>query len=83
MLATSKSMKVKNPAAVLSNEDGIFEVTSPTGDVFCVICEKGVGMTFSRLGDAPRARASASWQIRRRENSKVVAFPCNPGRPAA
>ncbi len=64
------TMRVKHPAAALLDADGVFEITSPSGEVFCVTCQKGVGMSFSRIPEGRRkARASASWHIRRHPNS--------------
>src|SRR6266446_3384862 len=60
--AQSKA-KVKNPAAVLLDEDGVFELTSPWGDVFRVTCQRGVGMAFTRVGEVGRrTRCSTTWR---------------------
>jgi hypothetical protein len=84
MSIESKSTKVKNPAAALLDQDGVFEVTSPNGDVFCVTCQKGVGMSFARLDETQRkGRAGSRWEIRRQTNSKLLTFPRNSGRSAA
>ena len=38
MQTITRMVKVNNPTAVLLNEDGVFEVTSPLGSVFDVCC---------------------------------------------
>ena len=61
-----RKIRVKNPAEVLLHQDGVFEVTSPSGDVFHVTCYKGVKMAFTRVGELDRrTRNSTTWRIRR------------------
>jgi len=68
MLHGAKSKtRIKNPAEVLLHQDGVFEVTAPSGDVFHVTCHKGVRMVFTRVGELNRrTRNSTTWRIRRR-----------------
>jgi len=59
---------VENPAEVLRNEEGIFEVTSPFGHVFAVTCRRGSQMKVREIGQSDDLQIFAArsvWQIRR------------------
>ena len=43
------SLIVENPAEILRNEDGIFEVTSPYGHIFRVTCRRGAQMSVHEI----------------------------------
>ena len=62
-------LEVENPAEVLRNKTGIFEVTSPYGHTFEVTCHSGTRMSMRELGVPKRApitpQDGASWKIRR------------------
>jgi hypothetical protein len=62
-------LEVENPAEVLRNETGIFEVTSPYGHTFQVTCTPGTRMSVREIGVPKRAEITpgpgASWKIRR------------------
>ena len=62
-------LEVENPAEVLRNKTGIFEVTSPYGHTFEVTCRFGARMSARELGVPKRAeitpQAGAHWKIRR------------------
>jgi hypothetical protein len=63
-------VKVQNPAAVLLDEDGVFELTSPWGDVFRVTCHRGVGMAFTQVDEVGRrTRYGTRWRIRRHRSA--------------
>jgi len=62
-------LEVENPAEVLRNQTGVFEVTSPYGHTFEVVCRSGARMSVREIGVPKRAQISehpgASWRIRR------------------
>lgn len=67
---------VENPAEVLRNEEGIFEVVSPYGHVFAVVCHRGSQMKVHEIGEAqsPVVMPSRSvWQIKRMKSASAAA----------
>ena len=44
------TLEVENPKEVLRNEDGTFQVISPTGYIFQVTCRKGRNMRVREIG---------------------------------
>jgi hypothetical protein len=59
--------EVDNPAEVLRNENGIFEVMSPYGYVFQVTCRPGKRMDIRKIGEpksSPPLQGTI-WRIRR------------------
>ena len=42
-------VEVINPAEILRNQDGIFEVISPYGHVFQVTCRRGAKMSVREM----------------------------------
>jgi hypothetical protein len=65
--AVNGTVEVQNPAEVLRNQDGIFEVTSPYGHVFQVTCRRGAKMSVRELSEPQRAQTiqNMAWRIRR------------------
>ena len=65
MIELSGSIKVENPAEILRNQNGIFRVTSPEGQVFQVTCRKGSLMRIREIGGTEKASVSEprQWQI--------------------
>jgi hypothetical protein len=61
------TVEVLNPAEILRNQDGIFEVTSPFGHIFQVTCRRGAKMSVREISEPQRAPSAASmtWRIRR------------------
>jgi hypothetical protein len=61
------TVDVLNPAEILRNQDGIFEVTSPYGHVFQVTCRRGAKMSVREISEPQRAQGAErmSWRIRR------------------
>lgn len=61
-------VKVKNPSEVLVYQDGVFELTSPSGDIFHVTCHRGMRMTFTQTVPNRKkeggAREGTNWRIR-------------------
>jgi hypothetical protein len=66
-------LEVENPAEILRNENGLFEVTSPFGQVFQVDCHQGRLMRVREIGQAKKIPLGAFygtiWRIRRVENA--------------
>ena len=64
-----KILEVENPAEVLRNQTGIFEVTSPYGHTFEVTCRSGSRMSVREIGAPKRAeitpQAGSRWTVRR------------------
>jgi len=58
--------EVRNPAEALVNQEGIFEVVSPTGKVFEVTCRRGHGMSFKQIRAMEEKQPSSqeNWLIR-------------------
>jgi hypothetical protein len=65
--AMDGTMEVDNPAEVLRNENGVFEVTSPYGHIFEVVCRRGFKMGIREIGHPERALWGRGiiWRIRR------------------
>jgi hypothetical protein len=61
------TVEVDNPAEVLRNEDGVFEVTSPYGHVFQVMCRRGWKMSIRGISEPKHAEVPGRmlWRIRR------------------
>jgi hypothetical protein len=59
--------EVENPAEVLRNENGVFEVMSPYGYVFQVTCRPGTRMGISEVSEPKFAKVTqgTTWRIRR------------------
>jgi hypothetical protein len=60
-------LEVDNPAEILRNEDGVFEVTSPYGHVFEVTCRRGIKMGIREI-DRPEEAVwgrGMIWRIRK------------------
>lgn len=53
-------MEVENPAEILREQDGTFEVTSPYGYVFRVICRRGRKMDIQEIGERERVEVLRS-----------------------
>ena len=60
-------VEVLNPAEILRNQDGIFEVTSPYGHVFQVTCRRGAKMSVREVSEPQRVPAAenVTWRIKR------------------
>jgi len=60
-------MEVDNPAEMLRNAEGTFEVTSPFGHVFHVTCRPGTRMSVSEISEPKRVQAPDGmiWRIRK------------------
>jgi hypothetical protein len=61
-------LKVENPAEVLRGQEGLFEVVSPYGYTFEVICQPGVLMQVRELHHSDSANLKPEqivWKIRR------------------
>jgi hypothetical protein len=63
------TVEVENPAEVLREEDGVFEVTSPYGHVFQVICRRGARMSVCEISEPKRAGNSPSPALRNHNQS--------------
>lgn len=63
----SGTVEVLNPAEILRNQDGIFEVTSPYGHVFQVTCRRGAKMSVRELSEPQRSLSAENmtWRIKR------------------
>ena len=63
----SGTVEVVNPAEILRNQDGIFEVTSPYGHVFQVTCRRGAKMSVREISEPQRLQSAESitWRIKR------------------
>ena len=61
------TVQVENPAEVLRDADGVFEVTSPYGHVFRVTCRRGARMDICEISEPKRAAMpdGMTWRIRR------------------
>ena len=71
------SLIVENPAEILRNEDGIFEVTSPYGHVFRVTCKRGTQMSVHEIPQPDLIEQLSPsrfvWRIRRIERAMRAA----------
>jgi hypothetical protein len=61
------TVEVENPAELLRNQNGVFEVTSHYGHVFQVTCRPGSKMSVRELSEPQRAHTvqNMAWRIRR------------------
>jgi len=61
------TVEVDNPAEILRDENGIFEVTSPYGHVFEVVCKRGSKMGIREIGYPEEAvwGRGVIWRIRK------------------
>ena len=59
--------ETENPAEVLRNEEGVFEVTSPWGHVFRVTCARSAKMHVREISEPKQVMepSKAMWRIRR------------------
>ncbi len=59
--------EVENPAELLRNENGVFEVTSPYGYVFEVTCHPGTKMSIRGISEPKSAiiKEERMWRIKR------------------
>lgn len=59
--------ETENPAEVLRNEDGAFEVTSPWGHVFEVKCCRSAKMHVREVSEPKQVMepSKGTWRIRR------------------
>jgi len=60
-------VEVINPAEILRNQDGIFEVISPYGHVFQVTCRRGTKMNVREISEPQRSQSveNTVWRIKR------------------
>jgi hypothetical protein len=60
-------LEVDNPAEVLRNENGVFEVVSPFGHVFEVTCKRGTKMGIREIDHPEEATwgRGVIWRIRK------------------
>ena len=59
-------VEVKSPVEALRDEDGVFEVSSPYGHVFQVICRRGGRMDVRELVETKhKVPIRVLWRIRR------------------
>ena len=68
MIDTSdQTIEVENPTEVLREEDGTFEVTSPYGHIFRVLCRRGTKISVRQIVEPklPVATPGVIWRIRR------------------
>ncbi len=74
MLKLHETVVVPNPAEALRLESGVFNVTSPTGDTFRVICRPGHRMVIDQHRFLPEMkRTDLVWRIQ-----KVSGMPYEP-----
>jgi hypothetical protein len=61
------TVEVLNPAEILRNQDGVFEVTSHYGHVFRVTCRRGARMSVREISEPQRISAAenVTWRIKR------------------
>jgi hypothetical protein len=67
MVELNGTVEVENPAEALRNQNGIFRVTSPDGQVFQVTCRTGLNMRIREIGASERTIISEPkrWQIQK------------------
>jgi hypothetical protein len=67
MLELDGTVEVENPSEVLRNQSGIFEVTSPDGQVFQVTCNRGSNMRIRRIGASEKTTIAEPkrWRIQK------------------
>jgi hypothetical protein len=61
------TVEVMNPAEILRNQDGTFEVISPYGHVFQVTCRRGAKMSVREISEPQRSPSLENmvWRIKR------------------
>jgi hypothetical protein len=69
MVELSSTIEVENPAKALRNQNGIFRVTSPDGQIFQVTCRRGSNMRIREIGASEKKLSSEPnrWQIQKLE----------------
>jgi hypothetical protein len=66
MFPLNETLVVNDPLEALRNEEGVFEVTSPTGDHFQVNCRPGHQHDVKPLAYVPEDRRSdLRWAIKK------------------
>jgi hypothetical protein len=66
MFPLNETLIVHNPLEALRNQEGVFEVTSPTGDHFQVICQPGHQHNVKPLAYvAEDIRSDFKWAIKK------------------
>ncbi len=63
MLNLNETLLAYDPAEALKDETGKFEVISPTGEKFSVICRSGQSITNIRI--ETKRHPSQQWHIRK------------------
>ena len=68
------AVTVDNPAEVLRNQNGVFEVVSPYGMVFHVTCQPGTLMKMREVSKPPRniEPVSMAWRIRKVSSPSIL-----------
>ena len=63
----SLGVEVENPAEILREQNGTFEVTSPYGHVFEVVCRRGRKMEIREICEREQVAIphGMRWRIRR------------------
>lgn len=75
MKSVNWPMVVENPAEILRNEEGIFEVISPYGHVFQVVCHRGSQMNVREITQADASEITPTrfvWRIKRVERMSAA-----------
>src|SRR5207245_2834498 len=82
MVELNGNVAVENPAEALRNQDGIFQVTSPYGQVFEVTCRRGSNMHIREIGDSGKCQVSVPklWQMHDMINQmcKIISVTASP-----
>lgn len=63
----TNTWEVENPAEFLRNQNGEYEVISPYGHIFEVVCRRGSQMSVREVSEPqwPVSVPGAMWRIRR------------------
>ena len=71
MYTIDQTVEVTHLAAALVDEEGVFEVTSPQGNIFEVTCSRKCRMSFREICDGKRIRKTngITWRVRRLHRS--------------
>ncbi len=64
MINLNETLLAYDPAEALRDEVGKFEVTSPTGEKFSVICRTGHSITNIRV-ETTKGHSNQQWYIRK------------------
>jgi hypothetical protein len=69
MVEINGTVEVENPAEALRNQNGIFRVTSPYGQVFQVTCRNGSNIRIREIGASEKKLIYEPnrWQIQKLE----------------